>query len=117
MVHVYNCTPIQRLKWSTPYKSLTRHKPNVSDLQVLGCAAYVFLPPETWKNKLQPKAKLMIFLGFEPGMKGFKFICIMSNTIFMGATAVFNQNYFLKCKDQTIPMTEQSDLSGDMGNK
>jgi len=43
-IHVYNRTPICRLKWQTPFEALRNEKPDVSHLRVFGCGAYVFLP-------------------------------------------------------------------------
>ena len=42
-VHVYNQTPIKRLKSKTPYEAINRVKPDISHLQILGCGAYVCL--------------------------------------------------------------------------
>ena len=43
-IHMYNRTPIRRLKWQTPFEALRNEKPDVSHLRVFGCGAYVFLP-------------------------------------------------------------------------
>jgi transposase InsO family protein len=42
-VHLYNRTPVQRLKWKTPYELLTGDLPSLDHLRVFGCAAHVFL--------------------------------------------------------------------------
>jgi len=44
--HVYNCTPIKRLKWKTPQEIFTGDKPKISHLCVFGYVAYVYLPNE-----------------------------------------------------------------------
>ena len=59
--HVYNCTPIKRLKWKTPQEIFTGEKPRISHLCVFGCGAYVYLPSEVRANKLTPHSELMIF--------------------------------------------------------
>ena len=50
---------------------------------------------------------MMIYIGQKTGMKGYMFMR-SNNAIFMGATAVFDENLFSKCKDsqQTPRMTD-----------
>ena len=102
-LYLYNRTPIKRLKWITPFEIIKGEKPDLSNLKIFGCAAYVFLPPEVRKNKLSPKSELMIFLGFKPGMKGYRFMHLPNNVIFMGATALFDEKLFSKCDKPSIP--------------
>ena len=45
-VYLYNCTLLQCTKFVTLHKSLLKKKPDVSQLQVFGCGAYMYLPPE-----------------------------------------------------------------------
>jgi len=42
--HVYNRTPMCRLKWDTPYTLLNGEAPDVSYLKVFGCSAYMHIP-------------------------------------------------------------------------
>ena len=79
------------------YELVFNHVPNVSHLRVFGSAAYVFLPEDVWANKLMPKSELMIFLGYPDGVKGYLFMRIHNNTLFTGATALFNETLFPKC--------------------
>jgi hypothetical protein len=55
--------PLARIKWTTPIEIQTREKPDLTDLKVFGCAAYVFLPPEKRKDKLAPQSELMTLIG------------------------------------------------------
>ena len=99
-VHVYNRTPLKRLKWRTPYEALNNEVPDISHLRVFGCGAYVHLPEDVRPNKLSPKSELMIYLGVAEGVKGYKFMRLPKNIIFTGATAVFDEEMFPKCPDQ-----------------
>jgi hypothetical protein len=65
--HVYNMMLMNWLNWRTPLELLKGEKPSVSHLQVFGCGAYVHLPDETRKGKLQPKSQLMVYLGVSAG--------------------------------------------------
>jgi len=82
----------------SPFKVMYGVAPDLSNLQVFGCSAYVFLPQEIRCNKLVPKSELMIHLGIEDGIKGFHFMCIHNNTIFYAPRALFNEDHFPKCK-------------------
>ena len=111
-VHVYNQTPIKRLKTKTPYEALNRDKPDISHLRILGCGAYVFLHEDMWQDVLLPHAKLMTFIGFTGGVKGSKFMR-NTNTIFHPTKAVFDENMYPQCPDGScvnIPAIETSVL-------
>jgi hypothetical protein len=101
-LHVYNCTPVKRLDWRTPFELINGKKPDVSHIRVFGCAAYVRIPDAVRKNKLSSKAELMIFIGYTDGMKGYKFMHL-SNTIFMSANALFDEELFPKSKTRALP--------------
>ena len=102
-VHVYDRTPIRHLKWRTPYEELNKAKPDISHLRVFGCGAYVFIPEDVRVNKLAPRAEVMTFLGYTPGIKGFKFMRKPNNIIFHSATALFDEYMFPHCPDFKSP--------------
>ena len=107
-VHCYNRTPVQCLKWRTPYEAMTRKKPDISALRVFGCGAYVFIPLTRRPNKLSPKSELMVYLGITEGMKGYRFMH-NGNVIFHAAQALFDEELFPKCKTQTKRLTTRVD--------
>jgi len=113
-VYLYNRTPMKRLMWKTTTEALTKVKPDLSNLRVFGCAAYVYLPKEKRNNKLAAKSELMIFLGYTPGMKGYRFMRLPDNIVYHAATAVFYENTFPKCGIPAV--TQLPDPSDDMGN-
>jgi len=77
-------------------ESLIKVKPDLSKLCVFGCGAYVFLPKEVRANKLTPKSELMTYIGYETGIKGWRFVQ-PSGTIFTGAMATFDETLFPCC--------------------
>ena len=84
--HIYNRTPLSRLKWHTPYEVLHSKQPQIDHLHVFGCTAYVFLPTDIWANKLAPKSELMVYLGVAPGNDAnFLFVCSPHNVLFTAA--------------------------------
>lgn len=94
---IYNKTPVQRLRWKTPSEKLLGTKPNVSNIQVFGCGAYVWLPKQIRKTKLQPKAELMTFIGF--GQSGNYQFMRNNNSIFEASTVIFDEELYPRCKD------------------
>jgi transposase InsO family protein len=62
-VQLYNRTPQECLKWSTPFVMLVDgEKPHVDQFRVFGCRAGVLIPQKTRANKLAPKSKLMTYI-------------------------------------------------------
>ena len=101
--HVYNCTPIQHHDWKMPFENLKHMKPDVTHLHVFGCGAYVFFPEEVRVNKLNPKSKLMTFLGYPQGTNGYLFMRGLNNVLFMAVQALFDESLFPKCPDMCCP--------------
>jgi len=100
--HVYNRTPMRRLEWRTPQEWLSKVRPSIDHLRVLGYGAYVFIPAEIRENKLAPKAELITFLGNHSGGKGYIFMRRPNNIIFSTAHATFDESMFPRCP-KTIP--------------
>jgi len=114
-VFLINRTPIACLEWLTPMESLIKVKPDLSELRVFGCGAYVFLPEEVRANKLTPRLELMTYIGYETGVKGWHFVQ-PSGAIFTGATDTFDETLFPCCPGaKTLARTdlgETPDLEG-----
>lgn len=56
---------------TTPYEAFTGAKPDVSHLRVFGCPVWVKVPDQH-RKKLDPKGVKGIFVGYEPGTKGYR---------------------------------------------
>ena len=71
-LHMYNITPIKHTDYKTPKELWSGQKPNISHLRVFRCLAWVHILKKR-RHKLQPKSRAMIFVGYEPGSKGYQF--------------------------------------------
>ena len=71
-LHAYNVTPIKHADYKTPKELWSSQKPDISHLRVFGCLAWVHILKKR-RHKLQPKSRAMIFVGYEPGSKGYQF--------------------------------------------
>jgi hypothetical protein len=95
--HVYNMTLMNRLNWRTPLELLKGEKPSVSHRRIFGCGAYVHLPDETRKGKLQPKSQLMVYLGVSAGSEHNYLFMRPNNTLHTSAHDIFDEHLFPKC--------------------
>ena len=96
-VHVYNRTPMERLKWKTPIEMVDHKVPDVSYLRTFGCAAYVYLDKDVRNNKLSTKSELMTFIGYDLGSKAYKFMR-HTNSVYVATAALFDETCFLHDK-------------------
>ena len=71
-LHTYNVTPIKHADYKTPKELWSGEKLNISHLRVFGCLVWVHILKQR-RHKLEPKSRAMIFVGYEPGYKGYKF--------------------------------------------
>jgi transposase InsO family protein len=101
-VHLYNQMPLAWVKWITPIELRTGEKPDLMDLKVFGCAAYVFLPIEKRVNKMSPRSELMTYLSYEAGTKGYLFMRPSGST-FIGTQAIFDEMLFPQCGNAPAP--------------
>jgi transposase InsO family protein len=97
-VQLYNRTPQECLKWSTPFAMLhDGEKPHVDQFCVFSCGAWVLIPQETRTNKLAPKSGLMTYIGQD--LSGGIFMHAPNNVVFRSANAQFDETFFPKCPD------------------
>ena len=92
--HIYNRTPIARLKWCTPHEMLKGEMPIIDHLRVFGCGAFVYLPAMARANKMAPKLELMTYTGVAPGNEHNFLFMRSTNVLFTAAHAVFDERHF-----------------------
>jgi len=92
-VHVWNRLPTAPLPHSTPYTEWYKKKPDVSNLRVFGCAAYVLIQQDKRKS-LQPHMEKCIFVGYPTGYKGWLFYNLSTKKTIISERAVFDERSF-----------------------
>ena len=104
--HLYNHTPVARLKWRTPHEMLKGEMPSIDHLRVFGCGAFVYLPAMARANKMAPKSELMTYIGVAPGNEcNFLFMC-STNAVFTAAHTVFDECHFPRCPKNRCELLE-----------
>jgi len=97
-VYVYNRTPLIHTDYKTPFKLWYRKQPDISHLRVFGCLAYVHVL-KIKRKKLDPKSKEMIFVGYEPGSKGYQFGTPRTDASKISRDVKFDESKFPNRKD------------------
>ena len=98
-VHIYNRQPMRRLNWQCPITLWNGTIPDVSYFRVFGCRAFVHVQKEQRSGKLDKKAVEMIFVGYEPGSKGYRFWNPATRSIVVSRDVTFNEESFPARKD------------------
>src|SRR5258705_597362 len=62
-------------------------------MRTFGCLAYVATPAER-RTKLDPRAKEMVFIGYEPSSKAWRFWDRAAHRVVISRDAVFNELNF-----------------------
>jgi hypothetical protein len=90
---ILNATPSSALSSTTSYEVWHKSKPDLSMRRVFGCCVYVHVMCKDWKN-LQSHTENCVFLGFEPGYKGWKCYNPVTKKIIVSRNIIFAENTF-----------------------
>ncbi|CAL1401965.1 unnamed protein product [Linum trigynum] len=105
-VYLINRLPTIPLKNKTPYEILYGSPPDLSNLKVFGCLCYASTLGHN-RTKFSPRAKQCVFLGFQPGIKGYKLFDLLDQKVFYSRDVVFHEN-IIPCLDQNPPSTSSN---------
>lgn len=90
-VHLINVSPSKRLSGKTPEEAWSGKKVSLKHLRVFGCEAYAHVD-KVKRNKLEPKSKRCIFLGYESN--GYRLYDLAKSEVFRSRDVVFNETIF-----------------------
>ena len=117
--YLINRSPTKSLSDKTPFEAWHRKKPNVKHFRVFGCSAYIHIPNDE-RNKLDPKAKKCIFLGYGATRKGYHLYSQKSSKIIHSRNVVFNEltrEYESEGEPQQIPLIEMENFTEEDSEK
>ena len=89
-VYLLNQAPTKGLDGAAPYKVWTGVKPNVEHFRVFGSLFHVEILREKLK-KLQDRSKPMVFIGYEVGIKGYKYYDPMIRRVYISQNVIFEE--------------------------
>ncbi|GMF49057.1 unnamed protein product [Phytophthora fragariaefolia] len=97
VVATLNWLPTKPLGLVSPHQKLFKTEPNLDDLRTWGCIAHVRVPPESRqkKEKLEPRARLCLLLGYSDNTIGYKFLDLMTAQVVTarGGNVTFHEEY------------------------
>ncbi|KAK1414173.1 hypothetical protein QVD17_29914 [Tagetes erecta] len=104
--YVINRLPSETIGNKTPYEIIFNRKPDYEDMKIFGCLAY-YRNTETGGDKFEERGKPGIFLGYPPGIKGFKIFDVQKNKIIISRDVHFvesvlpgESNKIMDCIDE-----------------
>ena len=91
-IHLINRSPNKRIEMRVAQELWSGKAPSYKHLRVFGCEAYCHIPKEN-RNKLQPKSKKCVFLGYgESGKMGFRLWDPEAQRIVRSHSVFFDEN-------------------------
>lgn len=87
-VFLLNRLPTKALERSTPFEVWYGVKPSVKNLKVFGCLCYTHVP-EVKRDKLDKKAELGIFIGYNLQSKAYRIFHPMTGNVTVSRDVVF----------------------------
>ena len=92
--YVRNRSPTTILKDVTPYELWFGKKPDVGNLKVFGCKAFVHVPDSKRKGKFETKSTRCIFVGYPTNENGFKLYNPSAGKMLRSRDVIFIENQF-----------------------
>ena len=91
--YLRNRSPSTANNGMTAFESLTGLKPNVDNLRIFGCLAYIHIPKDE-RRKLDSKASKCVFLGYSNESKAYRLFDVVKKKIIISRDVIFNENQF-----------------------
>ncbi|CAN1785707.1 Retrovirus-related Pol polyprotein from transposon TNT 1-94 [Linum perenne] len=92
-VFLMNRIPTPLLKNKTPYEMLHNKPPKLEDLRVFGSLCYASTIT-SHRTKFQPRARKGVFIGYTPGIKGYRVYDLNSHKVFVSRDVSFYESVF-----------------------
>lgn len=89
-VFILNRSPTKAVPDKTPYEAWHGRTPDMHYFRTFGCVVHV-KEVKPHLKKLDDRNKVMVFLGYEPGMKGYRVFDPEANRVAVSRDAVFDE--------------------------
>lgn len=90
-IYILNRTPTSQTPSSTPYEVWTGKKCELNHVKTFGCEAYMHIPKEL-RNKLAPKSKKLIFVGYDQNSTNYRLYDSDTGSIKVSRNVIFNEH-------------------------
>ncbi|DAZ94444.1 TPA: hypothetical protein N0F65_002762 [Lagenidium giganteum] len=97
-----NMTPSSTTNARTPYELWYNRTPSMQYIRVFGCSAYVHIP-EHYRDKLDPRATLRMYLGVAAHKKGYRLLDLTTHTVVYSRDVEFDETTFPSLNRVTTP--------------
>jgi hypothetical protein len=91
-IYLLNQLPSRAIDMERPFQKLTGMVPNLTQLQICGCAVYILLKKPV--DKLSPKAISAIFFGYDAQSKTYRCYDYQRHKILIGQNVRFDESSF-----------------------
>ncbi|CAL1397253.1 unnamed protein product [Linum trigynum] len=92
-VYLINSVPTTVLNNLTPYEKLHNKPPDLTELRVFGCLCFASTIT-SHRTKFDPRARKGVFIGFTPGIKGYRIYYLTTHDIFTSRDVIFHEQHF-----------------------
>jgi hypothetical protein len=90
-VFILNRSPTQSVEGRTPYEVWHGMKPSVDYFRTFGCVVHV-KQGNKCLGKLEDWSTMMVFIGYEPGSKAWRFYNPVTRRVHVSRDAVFEED-------------------------
>lgn len=101
--YLINRLPSRILNYKSPLEALYKRKFNISHLRIFGCVCYMHVQNT---NKLEPRAKKCVFLGYSSFKKGYKCFDPSTNRVYFSRDVLFSETQLYYPSSQGESYTE-----------
>ena len=119
-VYLRNRSPTSYLRDVTPYERWNKRKPNVKNLKVFGCNAFVHVPHDKRNGKLDKPSTACILVGYPNEIKGYKLYEQESKKMIRSRDVIFLEDKFKREVNKNelselinVPATDTFQLRND----
>ena len=113
--YVYNRLPNAPRKGKDPHEIWYYRKPDLSNLRVFGCVAYVVVPAAK-RRKFEDRTTKMRFLGYHKGHRGYKLMEPGGIRVFYRTDVTFDEYNFRLSPDRAGSEVEVPTIQVDVGS-
>ncbi|KAG8480457.1 hypothetical protein CXB51_024633 [Gossypium anomalum] len=112
-VYLLNKLPTVAVKEKTPFEAWHRIKPSISHLKVFGCVCYALIPAER-RTKLERRAALGIFVGYNSTNKGYRVYDPSTKKILVSRDVKFDEGRVWSWNDADARLTDEDQLDSSL---